>query len=573
VTRTRLVGVLAALALAAPAAAAPKRRPTRGARIATQPHRAPAAGDLRRAGGVVTTPTLEVRLREELESIWGGRALRRGVTAVYVVDATTGAELFAVHADDKLNPASNVKLISTATVLDALGPEWRYTTQLFGPTPDDAGVARGALYLRGSGDPTLGKGALGELAAAVAARGVKRIEGDVVLSDQLLRDAVGAASIAIGVSGQGKPGAPATISPPATGFVEVVSTATISSRKRARLTVATRFVDDPVLGTRMRVEIGGAIRQGRRETIERAVEKRSTYTAHALRDALGAAGVEVVGRPRLATFEGYVEEAGAATYLPVVLAEHRSAPMRDLVAQVNKRSLNWLADRLVMTAGAELAGEAPTMGAGIRAMKAWLARAGLDPKDVVVDTGSGLSYATKLSTRQLVKILRVATGVATPSAADGGPFDPAAFRASLAVGGVDGTLRARFGRASVKGQVVGKTGTLTGCVALSGLVSDGGGDSLCFSIVTNGNRHRARVGIRREHDLMVLAMRRYLEARAIERVAGAAAKAAGVAAPVVVAEPAAAPTAELEPAADEAAEPATEAEPEAEGDEPVGVAP
>ena len=72
------------------------------------------------------------KLTEDIKKVWAGRVLRRGVTAVYVVDAATGLEVYSVHADDKLNPASNVKLISTATVLENLGPTWRYTTRLFG---------------------------------------------------------------------------------------------------------------------------------------------------------------------------------------------------------------------------------------------------------------------------------------------------------------------------------------------------------------------------------------------------------------------------------------------------------
>jgi len=137
-----------------------------------------------------TATTPEGRLREELEGIWAGRILRRGVTAIYVVDARTGKDIYAIHPDDKVNPASNVKLLSTATVLDLVGPRWRYLTRLFGPAPDAAGVARGDVYLRGNSDPTLTRAALDELAAVVARSGVKKIEGNVLLSDDSLRETV-----------------------------------------------------------------------------------------------------------------------------------------------------------------------------------------------------------------------------------------------------------------------------------------------------------------------------------------------------------------------------------------------
>jgi D-alanyl-D-alanine carboxypeptidase/D-alanyl-D-alanine-endopeptidase (penicillin-binding protein 4) len=543
--RWSTLGVVAlALALGAsgPAEAGSrkKRKPVRRARVALTKQRAPQIAE-RRSPTLSTAPTPEARLREELQSIWGSRILRRGVTAIYVVDAKSGNELYSIHADDKLNPASNVKLISTATVLDALGPEWRYVTRLFGPAPTADGTLHGSLYLHGSGDPLFGRAALDELARKIAARGIKRVEGDVVLSDSLLRDTLSGSTIEVVVDGGGKPGSAPTFSVrPATTFVEVVSKATISTKRRAQLTASSRIIDDPVNGARLRIELGGSIRRGQRRTIARPVERRSSFTAHALREALRVAGVELTGQPRLASFEDYTADAGQHGYLPITLASHSSAPLRELVAQVNKRSINWLADRLVMTAGAELEGAAPSINLGVKAMKSWLKRAGLNPDELVVDTGSGLSYATKLSARQLVRVLRFASGNLAEAAPATSGLDGDTYRQTLSVGGVDGTLRGRFTRA-LKGAVIGKTGTLTGCIALTGLVSAAGNDeALCFSIVTNGNRHNARTSVRREHDEMVVAMRRYLEARALT---GAVSRAAAAAKAAVTPAPAAATTA------------------------------
>jgi hypothetical protein len=85
------------------------------------------------------------------------------------------------------------------------------------------------------------------------------------------------------------------------------------------------------------------------------------------------------------------------------------------------------------------------------------------------------------------------------------------FRSSLAVGGIDGTLRRRFRDPNVKGTVTGKTGTLTGIIALSGFVTNTEGRELCFSIVSNGHRHRRRRNVRDVHEDMVVALKQYLE--------------------------------------------------------------
>ncbi len=471
--------------------------------------------------------TPEIRLREELHDIWAGRILRRGVTAVHVVDARTGDDIYSVHPDDKLNPASNVKLVSTATVLDLMGPDWHYVTRLYGPAPDPRGVARGNIYLRGNSDPTLTRGGLEDLAKDVARAGVKRIEGNVLLSDDVLRDTAGEPRIAIRVRAGKEPGAPAIVTlDPADSFIQVHVTATTTTSKRARLEIAAEPVTSPAEsggqsatsaevrdGPRFVVRVGGTIREGRSGTYWRSLGLRSTFTGYAVRQALRQASVEVTGGIRLVDFDTYHTEAVAAGFLPIELGRHSSKSMHELVARVNKRSLNSLADRLLMTAGGEAQGGGPpSMEHGIEAMYRWLEQSGNDRKQIVVDTGSGLSHRTKITVRQLVRVLRAAAGYNDKHERQG-LIDPAIYLGSLAVGGVDGTLRGRFRSEALRGHVLGKTGTLRDSVALSGFVSDEQGNALCFAIVTNGNRWDARGRIRREHEQMVAAMRRYLDAR------------------------------------------------------------
>ena len=212
----------------------------------------------------------------------------------------------------------------------------------------------------------------------------------------------------------------------------------------------------------------------------------------------------------------YMAEAVAGDYLPVALVSHESEPLHALVARINKRSINYLADHVVMTAGAALYGGQPSMDKGVQAMHAWLRdRAGIDPSQVIIDTGSGLSYETELSARQIVRVLRAASGLARrlagePAADEAGPDLDEVFMGSLAVGGVDGTLRHRF--RDLRGKVQAKTGTLTSVIALSGIVAEGD-DALAFSIVTNGNNHRKRNQVRRQHEEIVEALHHYLRDR------------------------------------------------------------
>jgi len=486
----------------------PKR--SRAHKKAANVRRAPAH---RAAPRPTTALTPEDRLNEELTKIWSSRYLRRGTTAIYVVDEATGAPLFAVHEKEPLNPASNVKLLSTATVLDVLGPDWRYSSRLLGPAPGSDGTARGDLYLLGTGDPTLTVGHLDELVAGLSARGVKRIEGDIVIGPKALRDGVARANVKVTVTGSA-PGKPPVVRyEPESDYFQVKVNASSVKGKRGRVQVALRHIETDGAGHYL-IDVWGRIKQGRTVTLWRAVPHRAAFTAHTLVAKLRGAGIDVTGSVRVEEIEDYVATAASGDFLPVELARHESAPMAKLVARVNKPSNNFLADRLLMTAGSAVFGGLPTMDKGLDVMKAWLQEdAGIEAASLTVDTGSGLSYATRITAEQIVGVLRAGAALDTHDPDGDDAVTAPHFLSSLAVAGTDGTLRGRFRGSPARHHVVGKTGTLTGVIALSGFVRDGDDSGLCFAIVTNGNRHRSRNLVRREHENLVEAMHDYLRAR------------------------------------------------------------
>ena len=166
-----------------------------------------------------------------------------------------------------------------------------------------------------------------------------------------------------------------------------------------------------------------------------------------------------------------------------------------------------------MTAGAQIYGGLPTMEKGVKLMNEWLGQAGVDPSKVVLDTGSGLSYNTQLSAQQIIKVIRSASGYNDDVEAD----TARSFVASLAVAGRDGTLRRRFRGSPLRRKVVGKTGTLTKIIALSGIL-DVGGEQLCFAIVSNGHRHRNRGDVRKQHEELVTEMYRFLRKAELDEV-------------------------------------------------------
>lgn len=528
--------VVAARGRAEPAAARkrPRLAPPTVARVAIgpdvgrDPGRDETAGPRRGSGEATAAAAIDAVLRGQL---------RTGTTAIYVVDADTGRELFSLRPDERLNPASNVKMIATAAALDLLGPDFRYRTRLLGAGADATGAVAGDVYLHGSYDPTLGVDGLDDLARQVAATGVTRITGDIVVGAVPTRDGLYRSRIGLEVTA-GAPGAAPRIDvQPAYDFVELRNEAVTGKRAKVKrgLTVTSAMTTRPDGRQRLVVTVRGMIGKGKRTTEAVYTKERALHAAHVLRAALGRAGVAVEGDVAIRELPAYVDGLAASGRLPVALGEHQSAALADIVAQVNKRSINWLSDRVIATAALAGVDETPSIAHGVDAMYGWLdRRAGIHRTDALVDTGSGLSHRTELTARQLVDVLRTAAGLTAHVDVDPARVDACAraFTRSLSIGGVDGTLRARFRGGALRGRVIGKTGTLSNAIALSGLLTTGD-RRIAFSLVTNGHDPARKRTIRAGHDAVVAILDRYLAAAA--PAAAPAPPDAAVAAPVVAA--------------------------------------
>ena len=92
-----------------------------------------------------------------------------------------GATRLSHRATAPMNPASVMKLVTTAAALDLLGPtyQWRTPVYLEGPVRD--GVLQGNLVIQGQGDPKLVLERLWLLLRRVQGLGIQTVAGDIVL--------------------------------------------------------------------------------------------------------------------------------------------------------------------------------------------------------------------------------------------------------------------------------------------------------------------------------------------------------------------------------------------------------
>jgi serine-type D-Ala-D-Ala carboxypeptidase/endopeptidase (penicillin-binding protein 4) len=380
---------------------------------------------------------------------------------------------------------------------------------------------------------------LNDLVDQMVAKGVKSVDGDVVGDDTLfpwepypndwsIDDAVwgyGAPVSALTISDNelrltmsagGKGRVPRSFVQGSAVLEQAVPYYTIEGHVDTVATKAqaTGMQVERMPGSRV-LRVFGSMAVGEDADVEHvAIDDPAEYAAMALRAAMVERGIAVKGVARvrhrqMAYGSGFLSElrrdggedryvgggglASSCSSTPpepglVVLATHRSATLGDDVLMTNKVSQNLHAELLLHQLGMAriLCGDGST-GAGARMVRAFLDHAGVDKDDFVLYDGSGLSGHDLVTPRATVKLLQFAA--TNPKRMGYGAEQPwfADWKASLPVGGEDGTLSGRFAKAPLKDHLFAKTGTLGEARALSGYVECASGRTVIFSIMVGNH--------------------------------------------------------------------------------------
>jgi D-alanyl-D-alanine carboxypeptidase/D-alanyl-D-alanine-endopeptidase (penicillin-binding protein 4) len=103
-----------------------------------------------------------------------------------VIDAKTGKLLEGLLPDSGFIPASAIKAPTAVATIGILGADHRFQTQMLMRGTVKGGTLRGALYLRGGGDPVLTTDDLQAFVAALRDAGVTRLDGKYIYDDSAL---------------------------------------------------------------------------------------------------------------------------------------------------------------------------------------------------------------------------------------------------------------------------------------------------------------------------------------------------------------------------------------------------
>ncbi len=137
-----------------------------------------------------------------------------------------------------------------------------------------------------------------------------------------------------------------------------------------------------------------------------------------------------------------------------------------------------------------------SIAAGARVVRVFLLEAGVDPGDFVFFDGSGLSPHDLITPRAATTLLAYAARQSWG----------AAFRATLPIAGVDGSLVGRFAQSPIKGKLLAKTGTLAETNALSGYLTTRSGNTVVLSVLCNDHDPAASEAAHQAADKVVEAI-------------------------------------------------------------------
>ncbi len=392
-----------------------------------------------------------VALQPFADSLIGDPMFRSANWGVLVVDPLNGDTLYSRNAGKLFMPASNEKILTGATALTQLGPDFRFVTRFASNGPQRDSTLDGDLIVIGRGDPTFSdsmragdyRNAFRDMADSLARRGIRRIHGSLRRAGDAFPDST-------------------------YGFGWQVD----DLRTPSGAVIDELFLNEGLLPGK-RVRANG-------DTVSAPTIIREP--ASAFLDALSAALAE-----RHIALDGSVD---AKTILAdsalIPLFQLRSAPLSAILTRMAKPSQNQIAEILFKTLALEKTGVG-TADSGRRVVERQLVAWGALPDGFAVRDGSGMSRHDYVTPETIVRVLDAMRQ----------SHDFPVWYDALPIAGVDGTISARMKGTPAEKNVHAKTGTVDKARSLSGYVTTADGRILLFSFLCNNfsvpNREVERV--------------------------------------------------------------------------------
>lgn len=433
---------------------------------------------------------------EQMDDIFNDPTFSNAHWGVVIQSLETGEYFYKRNEDKFFIPASNMKLFTTAAGLLLLGEDYRFSTNILTDGYIDGSILEGNLIVQGRGDPTIsGRFYTDDVYAVYSAwadslisHGIDEIRGHIIGDDNLFDD--------IGL-GRGwswdyesywyaAPSGAISLNDNCVDLVlrydrsaDTIKLAAypesnyIVIRNEVRLVSSDSITDVSVYrerGSNVVTVYGTFSRKIDSLKTYVTVNNPTQYSMVVLHNVLNKKGITVSGYP--IDIDDYGDILNYSDLN--LLFTHYSPDMREIVKVINKGSHNFYAEQLLKTIGLEMEGLG-TVKNGIEACKEIFTEIGLNPDNIVMADGSGLSHHNMTTPRQLTTLLKYLY--------NSNLFTT--FYNSLPISGVDGTLGNRMKNTRAQEQVRAKTGYIRSARSLSGFTQTGDKEPIVFSIICN----------------------------------------------------------------------------------------
>ncbi len=428
-------------------------------------------------------PPLE-QFRNNIDALLSDSIFNATKCGIKIVSLDNNEVLYERDARMLLRPASNMKLLTAAAALSTLGKNFQLKTEMYADTVVTNGILHGSIYLKGFGDPDFNSLQLADFLSTLKARGMTRIEGNVVGDATYFDDerwgvgwmwddepsgfaaynsalSINRNCVEVSVTPSTNAGDTALVTmTPLTQYVSLLNTATTGTDTAALTLEISRKFKERLNA----ITVKGQIPRGTKAQKEAvSVWGPEMYFLTLVKEELQRQNIAVGGKLVLDTIPSSA----------VLLARHFQ-PIDSMVVFLNKMSDNLSAENTVKILGAESYGAPGTTEHGISSVKRTLYSFSIDTTKFLMVDGSGVSHYDLLTPDILVTLLR-------GMYAKKDLFD--LYYSSLPNAGVDGLLANRMKGTPAQNNLHAKTGSLGGVSSLSGYVTTADGELLAFSMM------------------------------------------------------------------------------------------
>lgn len=419
--------------------------------------------------------------------------MRGASFSLIVKDVQDGKTVCSYDTDRLQSPASVLKTVATATALEILGEDYRYPTTLEYDGTLENGTLKGNLYIKGSGDPSLGSSYfapdqnkfLSAWIAALQKAGIRRITGSII-SDESIFDTEGASvkwlredmgnyyapgsyglsvfdnmyklSLQTGAVGSRPVLKGTEPNIPFIRFKNYLKTASVSSD-------SAYIIGAPLDDVRYLYGVLPANQEA--YVLKGDIPDPALYLAHYLTDRLRQKGIQVDGAPSCYRIEAEENRWNKKERKEIVTTY--SPTLREIASVCNHVSHNLYADALLKTIGMQYKPRKneviSSFGRGVQVVKEYWEKKGLDVFSLRMNDGSGLAPADKVSAGFMGELLAY---MATESAVS------EAFIASLPQAGIEGSVRNFLKGSKLQGKARLKSGGITGVRSYAGYITEDG---------------------------------------------------------------------------------------------------